>query len=97
MLKTALGRLRIVGLLEGISFLVLLLIAMPLKYWADMPDAVMIAGSLHGALFILYMLAGLHVWIVHRWSIGKVALAFIAAFLPFGPFVLDRKLLREEK
>ncbi|WP_028610923.1 DUF3817 domain-containing protein [Paenibacillus harenae] len=96
MLKTPIGRLRFVGLLEGLSFLLLLLIAMPLKYWADIPEAVMITGSLHGLLFVLYMLAGLHVWIVHRWSIGKAALAFIAAFIPFGPFILDRKLLRNE-
>lgn len=94
MLKTALGRLRFVGFYEGISFLVLLLIAMPLKYWADVPQAVTIAGGLHGLLFVLYMLALLQVWISHRWSIFKVAAAFIAAFLPFGTFVLDKKLLR---
>jgi integral membrane protein len=96
MLKTVIGRLRVVGLFEGISFLVLLLIAMPLKYWADIPEAVAIAGSLHGLLFVLYMLALLHVWIAYRWSIFKVAAAFIAAFLPLGTFVLDKKLLRDQ-
>ncbi|WP_169082944.1 DUF3817 domain-containing protein [Paenibacillus sp. PL91] len=96
MLKTVIGRLRFVGLFEGISFLVLLLIAMPLKYWADIPEAVAIAGSLHGLLFVLYMLALLHVWIACRWSIFKVAAAFIAAFLPLGTFVLDKKLLRDQ-
>ncbi|MGO4544019.1 DUF3817 domain-containing protein [Paenibacillus sp. 2TAB23] len=95
MFKTAMGRLRVVGFYEGISFLVLLLIAMPLKYWADIPEAVTVVGGLHGLLFVLYMLAVLHVWIVHRWSILKAAAAFIAAFLPFGTFVLDKKLLRE--
>ncbi|CAM4269971.1 integral membrane protein [Paenibacillus endophyticus] len=95
MFKTAMGRLRVVGFYEGISFLVLLLIAMPLKYWADIPQAVTVVGGLHGLLFVLYMLAVLHVWIVHRWSIFKAAAAFIAAFLPFGTFVLDKKLLRE--
>ncbi|WP_141502860.1 DUF3817 domain-containing protein [Paenibacillus luteus] len=94
MLKTALGRLRFIGFYEGISFLVLLLIAMPLKYWADFPHVVTVVGGLHGLLFVLYMLAVLHVWITHRWSILKVAAAFIAAFLPFGTFVLDKKLLR---
>lgn len=96
MIKTALGRLRIIGFYEGISFLVLLLIAMPLKYWADIPQVVTVVGGLHGLLFVLYMLAVLHVWIAHRWSIFKVAAACIAAFLPFGTFVLDKKLLRNQ-
>jgi integral membrane protein len=96
MLKTVMGRLRVIGLFEGLSFLVLLLIAMPLKYWADIPEAVAIVGGLHGALFVLYMLALLHVWITYRWSIFKVAAAFIAAFLPLGTFVLDKKLLRDQ-
>lgn len=96
MFKSAIGRLRLVGFYEGISFLVLLLIAMPLKYWAGIPQAVTFVGGLHGLLFVLYMLAVLHVWIAHRWSIFKVAAAFIAAFLPFGTFVLDKKLLRDQ-
>lgn len=94
MFKTAIGRLRIVGFFEGISFLVLLLIAMPLKYWADIPQVVTIVGGLHGLLFVLYMLALAHVWLVRRWSFLKVAASFIAAFIPFGTFVLDNKLLR---
>lgn len=96
MLGSAIGRLRIIGLVEGLSFLVLLLIAMPLKYWADIPEVVTVVGGLHGILFVLYMLAVVHVWIKHRWSILKVAGAMLAAFLPFGPFVLDRKLLKNE-
>ncbi|CAM3927220.1 DUF3817 domain-containing protein [Paenibacillus alkaliterrae] len=95
MFKTAIGRLRFIGFYEGISFLVLLLIAMPLKYWADIPQVVTVVGGLHGLLFVLYVLAVLNVWITHRWSFVKVALAVIASFLPFGPFVLDRKLLRD--
>lgn len=94
MFKTAIGRLRIIGFYEGLSFLVLLLIAMPLKYWADLPQTVTVVGGLHGLLFTLYMLALLHVWVKHKWSILKVAAAFIAAFLPFGTFVSDAKMLR---
>jgi integral membrane protein len=94
MLRTALGRVRLVGIIEGLSFLVLLLIAMPLKYWADIPEAVMIVGSLHGALFVLYLLAILNVWIVDRWRFGLVVLAGAASFVPGGPFLLDRKLKR---
>ncbi|MGO4185356.1 DUF3817 domain-containing protein [Paenibacillus sp. MCAF9] len=96
MLKTAMGRLRVVGFIEGLSFLLLLLIAMPLKYWADIPEPVTVVGGLHGLLFVLYILAVFHVWIKHRWSILKAAAAFIAAFLPFGTFILDKKLLRDQ-
>lgn len=96
MLKTAIGRFRIIGIFEGISFLVLLFIAMPLKYLADIHEPVTIVGGLHGALFVLYAFALLHVWIKHRWSFLKVVIAFIASFLPFGTFVLDKKMLRNE-
>ncbi|MCU6707231.1 DUF3817 domain-containing protein [Paenibacillus sp. J5C_2022] len=96
MLKSPLARLRFIGFFEGLSFLVLLLIAMPLKYWAHIHEAVTVVGALHGVLFILYMLAVAHVTIVHRWSLSKISLAIIAAFLPFGPFVLDKKLLSHE-
>jgi integral membrane protein len=97
MLTTAIGRLRLIGTLEGTSFLVLLLIAMPLKYWADMPLAVTIVGALHGLLFVLYLLAVLNVWITERWSFLKVLLAGIASVLPFGPFIVDKKLLQNQK
>ncbi|RIX51879.1 DUF3817 domain-containing protein [Paenibacillus nanensis] len=95
LLKTAIGRLRLIGWLEGLSFLILLLIAMPLKYWADIPEVVTIVGGLHGGLFVLYLLAVLHVTIKHRWSILKFLAACVASVLPFGPFVVDRKLLRD--
>lgn len=96
MLKTSIGRLRTIGLIEGISFLVLLGIAMPLKYWADLPQAVTIVGALHGFLFTLYLLAIVHVTFTHRWSIVRVLIAVIASLLPFGTFVLDIKLRKEQ-
>jgi integral membrane protein len=92
MLSTALGRLRFIGTFEAISFLVLLLIAMPLKYAADIPEPVTIVGIVHGALFSLYLLAILNAVIVRKISIGMTLLAILAAFLPFGPFYVDRKL-----
>ncbi|MEP7128906.1 MAG: DUF3817 domain-containing protein, partial [Chitinophagales bacterium] len=55
--NTSIGRLRLAGITEGISFLVLLFIAMPLKYFADIPEAVKYTGWLHGLLFILYLVA----------------------------------------
>lgn len=97
MLKTPVGRLRAIGFLEGISFLVLLGIAMPLKYAAGMPQAVLIVGWIHGLLFVLFVAATLHVAKLRNWSSGKVLAAAAASVLPFGPFVLFAKLLRDEE
>jgi integral membrane protein len=95
MLKTALGRFRLVALYEGISFLVLLGIAMPLKYFAGFPEGVKVVGMLHGVLFVLYLLTLIHVTLANRWSFLRVIGAFIASLLPFGTFVLDARLRRQ--
>jgi len=92
MLDTPLGRFRLVGMLEGASFLVLLGIAMPLKYAAGIPEPVTVVGALHGALFLLYLAAIAHMAVTARWRIARIAGAVIAAFVPFGPFVFDYRL-----
>jgi integral membrane protein len=94
MLTTPLGRLRVVGLLEGISFLLLLGIAMPLKYFAGQPLAVRYVGMAHGILFLLYLLAIVPVALDFRWRLKTIGLAVLASFLPCGPFVLDAKVLK---
>jgi integral membrane protein len=93
--NSTLGKFRLVALLEGISFLVLLFIAMPLKYGADMPLAVKYTGWTHGVLFVLYVILLIQVWIEYNWKFTKVVLAFVASLLPFGTFVLDRNLKKE--
>ncbi|MDB5192371.1 MAG: rane protein [Segetibacter sp.] len=95
MLQTPIGRLRLIGMLEGISLLVLMGIAMPLKYLAGKPEAVKIVGWIHGVLFVLFMLAVVVVYFQRRWPFKKVIVAFIAAFLPFGTFIFDRQLKKE--
>lgn len=95
MLQNAIGRLRLVGIAEGTSLLVLLFIAMPLKYWAGKPQAVQVVGWLHGFLFVLFMLAVLIVYFQHSWPFKRVVIAFIAAFLPFGTFVFDHWLKKQ--
>ncbi|MBK7444375.1 MAG: DUF3817 domain-containing protein [Bacteroidetes bacterium] len=94
--KTEIGRFRKVAIFEGISFLLLLFIAMPLKYGANIPQAVDIMGWIHGMLFISYMFTGLNVKIAHDWSFKKTALAVVASIIPFGPFILDKKILSKE-
>lgn len=95
--NTAIGRLRMTGIVEGISFLLLLFIAMPLKYFADIPEAVKYTGWVHGLLFIAYILALLHVYIVQQWPLKKAIIAFLASLVPFGTFVLDSEWKKEEK
>ena len=97
MFKTPISRLRWIGNIEGISYLLLLFIAMPLKYFADMPEAVKFTGMAHGVLFVLFMIALAHVTLVHRWSFLKVLGAVVASLIPFGTFVLDAKLRKEER
>ena len=95
-LKTSLGRLRFIGWWEGVSFLVLLLIAMPLKYFAGSPKAVSVVGMAHGVLFVLYVLAAIHAALDYNWSWKKTALVLLASILPAGPFIVDAKLLRTD-
>ncbi|RRB07369.1 DUF3817 domain-containing protein [Larkinella rosea] len=94
-LKTPLSRFRLIGILEGISYLVLLGIAMPLKYLAGWPYAVKGVGWAHGVLFIAYLIALIAVTIDRRWSIIRVIVAFIASLVPFGTFWLESRLKKE--
>lgn len=93
-LSDALGRFRLIALLEGTSYLLLLFIAMPLKYMMDMPQMVTWVGRAHGLLFVLYVLAGISVAIDRRWSVKLMAGAFVASLIPFATFYLDVWLRR---
>ena len=97
MTSPVVGRLRVVGLFEGISFLVLLGVAMPLKYLAGYPRAVLVVGWAHGALFVLYLLAVAHAALTGRWPPLKVLAALAASVAPFGPFAFDAWFLRDER
>lgn len=90
------GLLRAVGFAEGISYLVLLGIAMPLKYLAGMPAAVQYVGWAHGLLFILFIAVVAAVGYTHRWTTMQVIKAVVASLVPFGPFVLDRTWRKEQ-
>jgi integral membrane protein len=97
-MKTPIDRLRMIGLAEGASYLILLLIAMPLKYFAGLPQAVQIVGSLHGGLFILFVLSVVEVTIRRPWWSPKFwFFAAMAALLPLGTFVFDGWVRRVEE
>ena len=84
--------LRLVGLLEGISFLLLLFIAMPMKYMFDNPILVKYVGMGHGVLFILFLLVLFIVCDKEKLSLKVFLMGLVASILPFGPFVFDYKL-----
>ena len=94
LMKTALGRLRIVAFIEGCSYL-LLGFTMILKYKFSMPQPNYIVGLAHGILFVLYIVLLLQVSFLHRWSIIKMLMAFLASLIPFGTFYADKVLFRQ--
>jgi integral membrane protein len=95
MMSSTIKAFCVIALIEGISYVVLLGVAMPLKYFFDMPMAVKLVGWAHGVLFMLYCLFLLLCWIRHKWSFGRVILYFGASLLPVLPFIVERKLRDE--
>jgi integral membrane protein len=95
--SSSIQRLRIIGITEGISFLVLLGIAMPLKYFAGMASAVTAAGWIHGLLFMGFCVALTQAREEAKWGPAWSATVLIAALLPFGPFLIDKRLRRESE
>jgi len=84
---------KIVGILEAVSLLVLLAIAMPLKYFMDSPEMVKMVGSIHGGLFLLYVAMAIYVSMLLKWNLKTLAIVIFCSFIPFGPFYADKKFL----
>ena len=91
---TAVGRFRIVAFWEGISYLLLLFVAMPLKYGAGVDAAVRIVGMAHGVLFLAYCVT--LALAAHRLGARRTVLAFLISFVPGGTFWLEGRLRRDE-
>ncbi len=91
------GRLRLVGMLEGASFLLLLGVAMPLKYALGLPMAVKVVGWLHGLLFVGFVYALSVAAAEASWSFKRVVTVFLSGLVPFGPFLMDRRLRAEDE
>jgi len=94
--KNLLKRLRYTGIAEGISFLILLLIAMPLKYIFHKPEFVLVFGWIHGALFVTYGYFVIRAWAVRKWSFKKAFRIGIASVIPMGTFYTDKEIKAEE-
>ncbi len=94
MLKTPIGRLRLIALIEGASFILLLFVAMPMKYLAGIDAAVRIVGMAHGVLFLAFCLALVLAVPALRYDLKHCAVVFVASLVPFAPFVIDGRLQR---
>lgn len=92
-IKTPLGRLRLLALLEGISYL-LFAITMPLKYAMDIREPNLYVGMIHGWLFILYVALSFQNMYIHKWPFRNSFLVLLASLIPFGTFVADSKILK---
>jgi integral membrane protein len=94
LLKTKIGRLRIIGFLEGISLLVLIFVAVPLKYYFQNPGLSKALGPIHGAIFLLFLFNTLSVGVEQNWKFKTTTWKIIlACFIPFGTFYIDNKIL----
>ncbi|MBA3453193.1 MAG: DUF3817 domain-containing protein [Deltaproteobacteria bacterium] len=91
-MSSALKAFRAISLTEGVSYVVLMGIAMPLKYAAGIPSAVRTVGMVHGVLFVAFVIALAVCAKVERWNAKQIGIAMIAALLPFGAFWLERRL-----
>ncbi|MFP3590764.1 DUF3817 domain-containing protein [Chryseobacterium sp. SIMBA_038] len=92
--KTKIGRLRILAILEGISLLTLVFIAVPLKYGMENPALVKMMGPIHGTLFLLFLFNTLSVGVEQHWKFKETTWKILlACFIPFGTFYIDYKIL----
>ena len=94
LIKTAVGRFRIVAFLEGLSFLAILFITMPLKYGFDQPLPNKYVGMFHGVLFIAYIMMVIQLKFEKGWENKLTFLSLLASVLPFGTFYMERKYFK---
>jgi integral membrane protein len=95
-MKKVFSWFRKIAFAEGLSFLILLFIAMPMKYFAGMPLAVTIIGSIHGGLFVAFIILAYAVKEKYNKSLRWGIKAFLASIIPFGTFYMDREWKKEE-
>ena len=92
MLKNALGRFRVISAIEGLSYLILVFIAMPIKYLGDNPFYVKIVGMAHGVLFIIFMISLFEIKRKESWDTGFMFQIFVLSLIPFGAFIIENRV-----
>lgn len=96
LIKTPLGRLRIIAFLEGVSLLVLVFVAVPMKYAFKNAIGSEVVGPIHGALFLLFVFSALSVGVEQKWQFRTTTWkVLLACVVPFGTFYIDKKILRK--
>uniref|UniRef100_UPI004048ABFF DUF3817 domain-containing protein n=1 Tax=Aliarcobacter sp. TaxID=2321116 RepID=UPI004048ABFF len=93
MLNNAFTRFRLISFIEGLSYLVLVFIAMPLKYMADYPIAVKYTGMIHGVLFILFFVALAIAMNKYKWKFEAFQI-FVLSLIPFGFIIIDKMIMK---
>ena len=93
--RGALTRYRVIAYIVGVMLLVLLFVAMPLKYLADDPSAMDVVGPLHGFLYVIYLLGTFDLFRRVRWSLPRLVLMALAGTIPFLSFYAERKTTHE--
>ncbi|WP_216628245.1 DUF3817 domain-containing protein [Paenibacillus germinis] len=88
--------MRLTSYIEGISYLFLLFIAMPFKYFLDQPQLVFVGGMFHGVMFVLYILTAVHAFVIRRWNVKRALLIIGCIFIPFLFIKQDRLIHNEE-
>ncbi len=86
---------KIIAFLEGVSLLLLLFIAMPMKYFFNKPELVSSVGMAHGVLFIAYIVLATVLFMDKRWDLKIYAFICLASIIPFGTFIVENKFLKE--
>lgn len=96
MFSSALKRFRIISAIEGLSYLILVFIAMPIKYMGDNPYYVKIFGMAHGVLFVLFMISLFETKRKESWSTGFMFQLFVLSLIPFGAFLIENRVKPKE-
>mgnify|MGYP000851319181 FL=1 len=93
--KSSIGRLRLIGILEGLSLILLVFIAVPLKYFYNQPEFVRVLGMCHGILFLLFVYAVFSVASEYNWKFREITWKLLlSSVIPFGTFYVDSKILK---
>jgi integral membrane protein len=95
--RNALLFYRVMAYVVGVGLLILVLVAMPLKYLADSEGLIGIVGPLHGFLYMVYLVATVGLAFRSRWTPVKTVLVMLAGTVPFVSFVVERRVAAEEK
>jgi len=96
LITSRIGRLRLLGMLEGSSLILLVFVAVPVKYFLHNPAWVKAIGPVHGILFLLFVITTFQVAIEKEWRFSSITWkVLLACIIPFGTFYIDRKILRE--